>query len=1151
MTKKQVSAKSSAKRTRSGSAWDTSQFEELITKVADQFMQRIENGEDPNIEEYVAQHPGAADLIRRTLTALKTMRSVDLWKVGLIDDSYDTCSTQQERFEIGDFRLNRVVGRGGMGVVYEAQQISLHRKVALKVLPYAAMLDERSLQRFRNEVIAAAQLDHANIVPVYGVGCERGVHHYAMRLIDGITLSQVIVELRDLQKNNMAFPASLASLASTGECNEELANSYIQVANSPDRETQAVMQTQTVCDSNPFKNIKRSHSHFRSMASLGATVADALHHAHQHGVIHRDIKPSNLMIDAVGKPWVADFGLAQVETNTALTMTGDLLGTARYMSPEQLMAKRLVLDNRTDVYSLGVTLYQLLTLELPFDSDSRQELFRQIMMEEPRKLRKINPSIPEDLETIVLKAIEKNPNDRYQTAQELSDDLTRFVETKPIVARRPSLWNRSNKWISRHSGLVWTVSLFTLLLTVLLAVSTVLALKANRRISTAMSAVEDARANAETEQRRATKTLNWFVNTLQSPLSADRADITVVEILLDAADNVEFEFRDEPILQAKILQSIADTFTYLKRGDDALPIAIRAREILQHELGPNHLETLTAFHYVYWAHRCSSGFEIHRQRLLEEGLQLEKETINQLGDDAVTTVLIKLAVLDATLPEAKSLYVKGAHGVPYPGPDLSAVTAGIISAIQDWKGDPSKINDLEHVLKYLADYRFRMGDYSDALRLYDELLLSLETRHPPSHIRILETKSNICQVRSIKGNHDDATSSSAELLRTYESKFGKHAHQTLVRRGEHATILSRQTSRKQEAQALVDQVAEHALRSFGESSLTYSSILDRQAMVYLLTNNLDRATEIFDRRLDSSSNDNWRKLATAINNDWRTLVRDAQPEVSIRLFNYLIRRFKQRACGTSDSDLFSWAHAFTITLAKLYNAMGRDDDCLQAFQDSLKISEQSYSLSAHDRLFSVTQLMSWHLKRENWREMNRLCEERVRLIEGHFSENQRAYAHGQYWLGVSCFYTGQYSKAIKSFESYLQTVNEIMGPSLGLDRAATVDEVLEYCRDKSDGESQKYVTALGNLANSHVHADPLEDSTPFEDAIPIMKWLLTFWDQVKDSNPTAAGWCWPGLVAAHRIYYVQALITCDPNLANKGSEISRAQGPRQSHRHST
>jgi tetratricopeptide (TPR) repeat protein len=203
------------------------------------------------------------------------------------------------------------------------------------------------------------------------------------------------------------------------------------------------------------------------MARLGVQAAEALEHAHGLGVIHRDIKPGNLLVDVRGNLWITDFGLAQVQGDAKLTMSGDLLGTMRYMSPEQALAKRIVVDHRTDIYSLGVTLYELLTLEPAFNGRDRQEVLRQIAFEEPRAPRRINKAIPTELETVVLKALAKNPDERYATARELADDLERFLKDEPIRAKPPTLAQKAKKWARRHMPVVATAAVAVGILLVL------------------------------------------------------------------------------------------------------------------------------------------------------------------------------------------------------------------------------------------------------------------------------------------------------------------------------------------------------------------------------------------------------------------------------------------------------------------------------------------------------------------------------------------------------------------------------------------------------------------------------------------------------------------------------------------------------------
>jgi serine/threonine protein kinase/Tfp pilus assembly protein PilF len=424
-----------------------------LAEVVEHLTARLKAGEAVDQDACLAAHPEHAAEVRRLLPALQLLADLSRSPGAVLSCPAPAAPEAAEVLgQLGDFRLLREVGRGGMGVVYEAEQLSLNRRVALKVLPFAAALDARQLQRFKNEAHAAAHLQHQHIVPVYYVGVERGVHFYSMQFIDGQTLAQLIHELR-----RQAGATTAGDRAEHRAPDPEQTTPYQADAAPPAAASTATVHNlpayaETPPPSPPPWSSGRGRDFFRAAARLGAQVAEALEHAHQLGVVHRDIKPGNLMVDGRGELWVTDFGLAQVQGDAKLTLTGDLVGTLRYMSPEQALAQRVVVDHRTDVYSLGATLYELLTLEPAFGGTDRQELLRQIAFEEPRPPRRLNKAVPAELDTVVLKAMAKDPAERYATAQELADDLERFLKDEPIRARRPTLVQRARKWTRRHKA---------------------------------------------------------------------------------------------------------------------------------------------------------------------------------------------------------------------------------------------------------------------------------------------------------------------------------------------------------------------------------------------------------------------------------------------------------------------------------------------------------------------------------------------------------------------------------------------------------------------------------------------------------------------------------------------------------------------------
>jgi serine/threonine-protein kinase len=303
---------------------------------------------------------------------------------------------------IGHFELRERVGAGAMGEVWKAWDPQLQRQVAVK-LPRVEQLSEADMHRFMREGRAAAQLRHPHLAQIYAVGRDGATAYIVAEFVEGENLRQFIE------------------------------NSWPNTNSSVD----SVMRRST----------------FAALADLCAEIAEALHHAHEQGIVHRDLKPANIIVDRAGRPHVIDFGLAKWTSDVhELTLQGELLGTPAYMSPEQAGGNAARLDRRTDVYSLGVILYELLAGQCPFTGEMGSVIHRIIAIE-AQPVRKLNVKVPRDLETICIKALEKSPNRRYATMQEMAVDLRRFARGEPILSRRPGPVERSWRWVRRHPGL--------------------------------------------------------------------------------------------------------------------------------------------------------------------------------------------------------------------------------------------------------------------------------------------------------------------------------------------------------------------------------------------------------------------------------------------------------------------------------------------------------------------------------------------------------------------------------------------------------------------------------------------------------------------------------------------------------------------------
>jgi WD40 repeat protein len=499
-----------------------------LVELFEEWKERYRRGEDASPESLGEGDPPWVEALRerierqKRLYALLRPSSSEPGATGAV-----LSAARGKLPTIPGFRIIREVGRGGMGIVYEAEQESLGRRVALKILPDDRLADPQQVRRFEREARSAARLHHTNIVPVFGVGEHDGTHFYVMQFIQGQGLDAVLEELRRLRQDRTTVvigadpvdqPPSTAGRRAAAEVALSLAVG--RYAAGADAETITLDGTlpewfepppdDSGAGPYPPDPGTTSHAaqsgvpHFsanddgytRGVARIGRQVAEALAHAHGQGILHRDIKPSNLLLDCQGNAWVADFGLAKAVGADDITHSGDVVGTVRYMAPERFRGEG---DARADIYSLGLTLFELLALRPAFEAKDKAELIHQVTQEEPPPLRTLSRNVPSDLVTIVHKAMAREPSQRYATAGELAEDLRRFLEGRPILARRASWPERAWRWCLRNKAVA---VLLTTVIILLAAVAGVASLGYIRE-AVARARAEEAERSAKGEAKRA------------------------------------------------------------------------------------------------------------------------------------------------------------------------------------------------------------------------------------------------------------------------------------------------------------------------------------------------------------------------------------------------------------------------------------------------------------------------------------------------------------------------------------------------------------------------------------------------------------------------------------------------------------------------
>ncbi|TAH39584.1 MAG: tetratricopeptide repeat protein [Planctomycetota bacterium] len=798
----------------------------------DRYLDLLLSGERPDPEAFIAAQPP------EVRTGLR--RAID--KYELLRRRLELHAPEAAAGRVlGEFRLLRELGRGGMGVVWEAEQIPLRRTVALKLLPPEFGLHPVRLERFQREAEAGARVAHPGVVAIYGVGEHAGAHYIAQELVPGgRTLADEIARLR--QRADL----------------------------EPD--------------------------HYRRLAERVALVADALEALHQAGVIHRDVKPGNVLIAPDGRPKVNDFGLAHVEDALALTRTGDYAGTPFYMSPEQVAGGRGI-TARSDQFSLGAACYELLTLSRPFDGDSSQQVMDKIRSQDPPYPTRLRSGIPRELAAITMKALEKDPQRRYPSMAALAGDLRRFLRHEPVLARPPGPWERARKWVRRHPGPALAAAAAALTFAAV-AWALLQSRAAERRTLDALATADQVTeflvrifegagpARAHGERLSASDVLRTGLSRVRTDL--DEQPKTRVELLttvgrvyralgdLDAAAALLAESaqtaleilgpRHETTLRAQAeLVSV-----HLDRAelDAAERLLARCRDVA--------FRTLPEGHYVRLRLECSSallrslrgdraGAEQETQRLLATALR------TQGPDSPITFSLIRNLAIGARRSGDYDMSVRLLAGAwetqkSLHGPDdpdaLNAqyhLAHTLYSASRFGEAEPMLRDVLARAQRVLGpehpdclDIESTLGmlyveqqRWDDAQELYRRVIALQERVLGPAHFDRLVNQHNLAVVLMQSGRYDEARQLLEEVLAAQTATWGPEHADTLATRARLAIVRARM-GQAAPAQAELEAVLGIQRRTLGGDDANTLRTQYQLAEVHALAERLDDAIALLE-----------------------------------------------------------------------------------------------------------------------------------------------------------------------------------------------------------------------------------------------------------------------------------------------------------------
>ncbi len=1049
----------------------------------DQVMRRA-LGEDPEQRYYTA---------RELFIALQQLKN----RTGEAEAAETGVKAKPSEMTIGNYRILRKLGEGGMGVVYEAEQQHPRRPVALKVIRGGHFVDEYQVKLFQREVQALARLKHPGIASIYEAGCtEAGQHFFAMELVPGIPLTD-----------------------------------YVK-GKGPDSQQQALGINQRL--------------------ELYLEICDALNYAHQRGVIHRDLKPSNIFVvtdsgsDSLSRVTLSgpnikilDFGLARIEADaegaTVVSEVGQIKGTLPYMSPEQVQGDPDAIDVRSDVYALGVILYELLTDLLPYDvkKTTLTEAIRVICEQIPRLpsrhlqesgdpnayARKFN----RDVETIALKALEKDPERRYQSVAALAEDMERYLSNKPILARPPSTWYQFRKLVSRHKTLFSFIAVLFLVLVGFAVTMTVQSARIARERDRAVAAekleaeqrerAEQAR-NAEREQRlqaesnleraleaekiaadeaqrarfeanTANQVLSFLVGLFEvsDPSEARGKQITAREILDQGAEKIREELKGQPTIQARLMNTMGTIYQSLGLYDSAAPLLETSLNIRQRELGPDHLDVATSLNDLAGVLYYKGDYE-KAESLFRRALAIRRQ---KLGNDHpdVALSLNNLALV---------LKVKG---------DYERAESLFRQALALWRkllgaehpGLAKSLNNLAVVLK-------EKGDYDGAEKLYREALAMRRKLHGNDHPDVATSLNDLAVVLKAKGDFGEAEKFLREALAIRRKVLGK-AHPDLATSLNDLAVVLEAKGDYAGAEKLYRESLDMGLKLLGRDHPDVITSQNNLALVLEARGEYDEAEALFREVLAF-----WRQqlgekhpnVATSLNNlamvleakgeyggaeglytealtIWRELLGGDHPNVATTLNNLALVLEAQGEYARAEAvlqeaitiwhDLFGEEHQLLASslnnLGLVMVSKGELEEAERIYREALAMRRKLLGNNHPHVALSLTRLGKLLILKEASQDGENILRQSLGILKKSYPQGHWRIAETESVLGLCLTSLGRFAEAEPLLLRSHSVLKEKCGERNKRTKKAIIRIIDHYEACDKPEEASKYRTMLKNL----------------------------------------------------------------------------------------